>query len=248
VLNAYLLRRGLGHRLAWLKLRSLRSKPANFEQWWTIRKYGKKSPKLTVCEPSLEMRRAVNLAPLFHDYEALSRRIDDLAGYELRQSCGRDHDRCCHTPIRLRMIEAVYLTHKLNTALSSEVRLDAIGRAVQSAKQERAAARALSETDSCLSDANATCPLSVQGVCIVFPYRPLQCRTFGLDADTSLDVWDSVLVPALDRLSLELWMAFAGTMARADLPDFALTDVVSGKYVQAFFHLMLEAEAAAENK
>ncbi|GAB1410199.1 dual specificity protein phosphatase family protein [Desulfovibrionales bacterium] len=242
VLNAYLLRRGLGHRLSWLKLRSLRSKPANFEQWWTIRKYGKKSPKLTVCEPSLEMRRAVNLAPLFQDYEALATRVDDLAGYELHQSCGRDHDRCCRTPIGLRMIEAVYLTHKLNVALTSEARLEAIDRAVHSARQERAVARDMPGTHLCLSDANALCPLSVQGLCIVYASRPLQCRTFGLDADTSADLWDSVLVPALDRLSLELWMAFAGTIARTELPAFALTDVVSGKYVQNFFHLMLEAE------
>lgn len=247
VLNAYLLRRGLGHRLAWLKLRSLRSKPANFEQWWTIRKYGKKSPKLTVCEPSLEMRRVVNLAPFFSDYEAMSARIDDLAGYELRQSCGRDHDRCCGTPIRLRMIEAVYLTHKMNTALSSETRLTAIGRAVESAKRERAAARDMSNASACLSDASATCPLSVDRTCIVYAYRPLQCRTFGLDADTSADLWDNVLAPSLDRLSQELWMAFVGSIVQDALPAFALADVVSGRYVQTFFHLMLEADGSFNN-
>ncbi|MBA4358284.1 MAG: phosphatase, partial [Desulfovibrio sp.] len=41
VLNAYILRRGLGHRRAWLRLRTLRSQPANFLQWRMVRRYGK---------------------------------------------------------------------------------------------------------------------------------------------------------------------------------------------------------------
>ena len=130
MLNAYLLRRGLGHRLAWVRLRTLRSKPANFSQWWTIRKYGKQSPKLTVREPSLEMHKAVDLSPFFRDYEALQARVDDETR-DITSKCGRDHDKCCSTPIKLSMIEAVYLTQKMNVGLTSEKRLEVIARAVE---------------------------------------------------------------------------------------------------------------------
>jgi hypothetical protein len=171
VLNAYLLRRGLGHRLAWFKLRTLRSKPANFAQWWTIRKYGRQSPKLTVREPSLEMHKAVDLNPFFRDYEALQARLDDESGRVL-EMCGRDHFRCCGTPIQLTMVEAVYITQKMNVALTSEKRLEVIGRAVETARRERLAESQVRAEDFCLSDADARCPLLEGGKCIPFPTGP----------------------------------------------------------------------------
>lgn len=241
VLNAYLLRRGLGHRLAWFKLRTLRSKPANFAQWWTIRKYGRQSPKLTVREPSLEMHKAVDLSPFFRDYEALQARLDDESGRVL-EMCGRDHFRCCGTPIQLTMVEAVYITQKMNVALTSEKRLEVIGRAVETARRERLAESQVRAEDFCLSDADARCPLLEGGKCILFSYRPLQCRSFGLDEEKAGRLWGSVLAPALEGLSLELWLAFAGTIARGSLPHFALADVVSGKYVQTLFHLMVKSQ------
>jgi Fe-S-cluster containining protein len=241
VLNAYLLRRGLGHRLAWFKLRTLRSKPANFSQWWTIRKYGRQSPKLTVREPSLEMHKAVDLSPFFRDYEALQARMDDEAGRVL-EMCGRDHFRCCGTPIQLTMVEAVYITQKMNVALTSEKRLEVIGRAVETARRERLAQSQVSAEEFCLSDADARCPLLEGGKCILFSYRPLQCRSFGLDEEKAGMLWGTVLAPALEGLSFELWLAFAGTIARGSLPHFALADVVSGKYVQTLFHLMVKSQ------
>lgn len=241
VLNAYLLRRGLGHRLAWFKLRTLRSKPANFSQWWTIRKYGRQSPKLTVREPSLEMHKAVDLNPFFRDYEALQARLDDEAGRPVAM-CGRDHDRCCSTPIQLTMIEAVYITQRMNVVLSSEKRLEVIARAVETARRERLAASRVSADEFCLSDADARCPLLENGTCILFSWRPLQCRSFSLAEDKAGRLWETVLAPSLEALSLELWLAFAGTIARASLPRFALADVVSGKYVQALFHLMVRSQ------
>lgn len=240
VLNAYLLRRGLGHRLAWFKLRNLRSKPANFDQWWTIRKYGKQSPKLTVREPSLEMHRAVDLGPIFRDYESLQARVDDMAAATSR--CGKDHDHCCSTPVRVSMIEAVYLTSKMNVSLTSEMRLDVIGRAVETAQKERDASNHIVAQLFCLSDANARCPLSQNGKCLLFLCRPMQCRTFGLDEEEARQLWDTLLATSLASLSLELWFVFSGKFATADLPTFALADVVSGRYVQTLFHLMLQSQ------
>lgn len=242
VLNAYLLRRGLGHRMAWQKLKKLRSKPANFAQWWTIRKYGRTSGKLSIREPSLEMQRVVDLTPFFKDYAALEMRAEDLFTYEMRhdQRCGRDHSRCCATPIRLSLIEAVYLTHFINAHLSSKQRLKVIEKAVETARQERNAADDVGQGEYCLSGAGSVCPLLEENRCLLWEHRPLQCRTFGLPQEIATDLWETVLAPGLEKASLETWFAYTGVMAQEDLSGFALADVVSGRYVQTMFHLMMQ--------
>ena len=99
----------------------------------------------------------------------------------------------------------------------------------------------MGDGEYCLSDAEALCPLSENGSCLLYEVRPVQCRTFDLGAAESSALWTSVLAPSLERLSLELWLAFVGGMAQDRLPRFALEDVVSRKYVQHLFHLMLAA-------
>ena len=246
VLNGYLLRRGLGHRQAWLKLRKLRSKPANFNQWWTIRKYGRNSPKLTIREPSLEFRHLVDLQPFFSDYESLTQSTD--ARFEAEQSsggcCGRDHIRCCSTPIRLTLIEASYLTQRINSQLSSSQRLEIIEKAVATARLERAVGKSIGEGQYCLATSNSVCPLLCDGSCLLFSFRPLQCRTYGLKTDISSDLWDNILLPALNKLSCEIWLAVSGTIVPDEIPGFALADVVSGRYIQVLFHLMIHQSSS----
>jgi Fe-S-cluster containining protein len=196
------------------------------------------------------MKRAVDLAPFFKDYTILEARAEDLFAYELGndQRCGRDHTRCCSTPITLSLIEAVHLTHFMNARLSSDERLQAIGRAVETAKKERSTAQNVDQGadagEYCLSEAGATCPLLHEGACMLWEHRPLQCRTYELAQDTASDLWNTVLAPGLEKLSLETWFAYTGVMAHEDLPGFALADVVSGRYVQAVFHLMMRYGAA----
>lgn len=234
LLNAYLLRRGLGHRQAWRKLKSLRAKPANFAQWWTIRKYGKKSPRLTVREPTLEMRREFDLQPFFHDYEALCARVDGLAPTE-SAGCGSDHAHCCRTPVLLSLIEAVSLTHHMNARLTSVDRLAVIAHATALAARERPA----SEDDLGAPENEASlCPLNRDGSCLLFTSRPLPCRCHGLNENVVREIRQTVLTPALERLSLELWLGFAGAMAKESITDFSLVNVVSGKYVQTLFQLL----------
>ncbi len=238
VLNAYLLRRGLGHRLSWLKLRKLRARPANFNQWRTIRRYGKKSPKLTVREPSLEMRKAVDLGPLFREYEALFARVESKIGDATGKRCGLDHDLCCRTPVSVSLAEAAYLTYGINTLLTSETRLGIIELAVDASRKIRMAQNTVTSPETCLSDADTLCPLSQAGTCILPACRPIQCRTFAMPGAEAELFWDTVLEPETRRLSLELWYAMAGHIARTNLPRFPLPDVVSGRYVQSLFHLM----------
>lgn len=245
VLNAYLLRRGLGHRLAWKALRKLKSKPTNFVQWRTVRKYGKQSGKLTVREPSLEFSRLVDLSPFFNDYEELSERLQErIKASGVQGVCGLEHDQCCRTPVRLSLAEAVHLSHRINLELSCEARLGVIERAVETAQAERRIAQDLGEKGEsskyCLSGSGNVCPLLENGVCLVFDHRPLQCRAFGLSTSEGGELWSELLTPALNKISLEMWFAYTGSMADAGMPLFTLPDVVSGKFIETIFKYMME--------
>lgn len=244
ILNAYLLRRGLGHRLAGRRMKKLRSKPANFAQWWTIRKYGRKSGKLTARAPSLEFKRLVDLSPFFNDYFELVGNVEERAGrIGNRTLCGQDHDRCCRTPIKLRLAEALHLSHRINLELTQDERIAVIERAVETARAERIAVTELESEGSgkyCLSGAGSVCPLLLEGRCLLFDFRPLQCRAFGLDISEDGRLWHNELIPALDKISFEIWFAYTGVLHNEAMPIFSLPDVVSGKFIEQLFRLMVE--------
>ncbi|WP_320174895.1 dual specificity protein phosphatase [Maridesulfovibrio sp.] len=251
VLNAYLLRRGLGHKLAGRKMKALRSKPANFSQWWTIRKYGRKSGKLTARTPCVEFKRKVDLSPFFNDYLDLAGKVEQLAAkFQDQQQCGLDHDRCCRTPLRMTLAEALHLSHCVNLELTHEDRLAVIEKAVATARAERLAMREISsdnEAGFCLSGVDSICPLLEEGKCRLFDSRPLQCRAFGLDTSENGQLWREELMPGLDKISKEIWFACTGTMQDGKLPLFALPDVVSGKFIELLFKLMM-AQGLEEKK
>ncbi|SDK35717.1 Dual specificity phosphatase, catalytic domain [Maridesulfovibrio ferrireducens] len=245
ILNAYLLRRGLGHRLAWKALRKLRSKPANFEQWWVIRKYGKKSGKLTIREPYLEFKRLVDLSPFFNDYDQLIQRVESVARESAQVvACGLNNDQCCRTPVSLTLVEAVHLSHQINLELGHEERLAVIEQAVETAWAERRASSELSKEkgvlEFCLSGAGSVCPLLKNKSCLLFDDRPLQCRAFGLDLSEDGELWGEFLIPALNKISSEIWFAYTGVLSDAKMPLFSLPDVVSGKFIETLFKRMME--------
>jgi protein tyrosine phosphatase (PTP) superfamily phosphohydrolase (DUF442 family)/Fe-S-cluster containining protein len=244
VLNAYLLRRGLGHKLAGRKMKDLRSKPANFSQWWTIRKYGRKSGKLTSRAPTLEFKRQVDLSPFFNDYLQLADKVEQRAGQlRSRLQCGLDHDLCCRTPLNMTLAEALHLSHCVNLELTHDERTEVIERAMNTARIEKRAMRELAadnEAGFCLSGVDSFCPLSDGNKCMLFESRPLQCRAFGLDSSENGRLWRELLSPGLDSISTQIWFACTGVMQHTSLPHFSLPDVVSGKFIELLFKLMME--------
>lgn len=250
VLNAYLLRKGLGHKLAAKRLKKLKSKPANFDQWRLIRRYGKTSPKLTVREPSLEFKQAVDLSGYFAVYDRLVDKVEDLIMSSVGAvgRCGREHDRCSQTPITLSLVETARLTHGLNTELTSQERLDVIARAVDVSKKERQARSNVGRSDSsfCLSDSGMVCPLLLEEKCQVFPVRPMQCRSHELPEEIKEEAWDTLIAPELEGLSGELLQALVPGAGRETLPLFSLPDVVSGRYAESFFRFLLSTGAKTE--
>jgi predicted protein tyrosine phosphatase/Fe-S-cluster containining protein len=240
MLNAYLLRKGLGHKMAAKVLRDLKSKPANFEQWWTVRKYGRQSGRLTVREPSLEFNRAVDLAPFLEEYMAALKRTEaELTRLDIDDHCGLGRDECCRTPIRMTLVEAVHLSRAVNLTLSSETRSECIKRAAEVARKEKEQEASLPAPGAhCLFGTQALCPLSRDKHCLIFDQRPLQCRSFGLPDTTKVELWSTVIAPLLDQTSADLFFALTGCFPPSNLPLFTLPDVVSGRYVSEFFHLI----------
>lgn len=225
VLNAYILRRGFSHFQAARILSNLRSKPANFAQWRSIRKYGKTNPRLMVRKPCLELQRKVDLSPFLSDFQALlSEAEDETDRTAAGARCGIHHDRCCHGDVKLSLIEAVHMASALD-ALPSETRRAAIA---------RAASRRSNGGDG-------DCPLLENGQCILGPDRPLECRLADLPPEQAAKRRKS-LAQALQNLSNQLFLAFTGSFATTPL-SFALTDVVSGRYVQGFFHHLRDTGA-----
>lgn len=216
VLNAYILRRGLGHLRAWLKLRGLRSQPANFRQWRLVRRFGKNAVPLTLRTPTVEHRHDTALRPFLADLDALVLQVENLC-QELPAPpprCGRDHARCCALPFDMTLAEAVHLHSGLGASLSRETRQDVIERA---------------------SSSPSPCPLLGQGLCRAYDLRPLRCRLADLP-ETATRPLNATLQPALDKLSRELFQALTGTFMPESFPRFTVADAVTGKHVQAFFN------------
>ena len=265
VLNAYLLRKGMGQQLATRTLKRLRSQPANYDQWRTVRQYGKQNPPLTVREPSLEFGKTVDLAPFIANYLSLEAQIErELTNLPPVPRCGRDHGQCCSSPVSLTLIEALVLSSRINTLIPGAERAEIIRRAVEASRKERKVRQAL-QGEYCLSDADTMCPLNrtnplcapavepddtiiCQDLCILYEYRPLKCRIFGQSEEQSTHLWQNTLIEPLKELSEQVFLTLSGSLPPEEGLRFSLPDVLSGKYVEAVFRLMLfsSGENAAE--
>jgi hypothetical protein len=244
VISAYLLRRGLGSKLVNRKIKSMRSQPANFNQWWFLRKVGKKEGRLTIREPSLEWKSLVDLSPFFADYEQLLTEVDQRLETQNNENafCGRDHMACCTRFVEVSLIEAAYLTHCFNRKISSKERLEAIDRSVEASRRMRNPGKVTEQRqekdDSSDYDGNILCPLLFNQKCLLYASRPLACRFADLKETDQNKVFLNACHEKVEKLSQDLFLALCGTFLEEKKIFFPLVNVVSGKFVQAFFHLL----------
>lgn len=245
VISAYLLRRGLGSKLVKEKIKTMRSQPSNFDQWWFIRKLGKKEGRLTIREPSLEWKSLVDLSPFFADYEQLLADIDQKLEKQSTEHsfCGWGHMACCNSYVEVTLTEAAYLTHCLNRKLSSKDRLAAIERSVEVSQTMRNLTKTTNEQKESeffdqYGKKNILCPLSVGQKCLVFSSRPLACRFSDLKTDDYNKAFLNSCSERVEELSKGLFLALCGSFSERKTIFFPLVDVVSGKFVQTFFHLL----------
>jgi protein-tyrosine phosphatase len=247
VISAYLLRRGLGSKLVKQKLKKMRSRPANFYQWWLVRKIGKREGRLTIREPSLEWKSLVDLSPFFIDYEALLAGIDaHLNRNGVESLCGDGHARCCTQYVEVSLVEATYLMHHVNKRLHSAERhavIDRCGAANRSIGELRKVSAGRHDDFIRLyEDRGVVCPLAKEGGCLISSSRPLACRFFDLASLSQAD--DSGFLSSCreraKEISQGLFLALVGSFENRDQVSFPLVDVASGKFVQSFFHLLAD--------
>ncbi|GAB6058706.1 protein-tyrosine phosphatase family protein [Desulfonatronum parangueonense] len=244
IISAYLLRRGLGSKLVKQKIKKLRSQPANFDQWWLVRKIGKKEGRLTIREPSLEWKTLVDLRPFFADHEALLAEIDvRLQQQEAASLCGRDNALCCTNCVEISLIEAAFLTHHLNRKLHSAQRLAAIERCSEVTRTCRAlrkesAGESEEEFARLYNQQAIICPLSQEQRCLIFASRPLDCRFFDLQESPENKDFIENCRQRTEISSQGLFLALTGSFSSRQKISFPLVDVVSGRFVQSFFHLL----------
>ena len=226
-LTSYLIRRGLGLKLATMTLKKTQANPTSYSQHKLLKKYHKKSGALKIREPSLENNHVVDLGFWFAEYEALIAKTDDDAKKVKNKdnkdsTCGKGLDQCCFEPFKLSFMEVIYLNHKINKIFKSQQRMAMIEQAVDVLQKNRQGLKAL-------------CPLNIKSQCSMYKYRPLRCRLFGME-NKIIDT--HILQVLLEDLSKNVFVALSGTFWDNDKFEFSMAQTVSGKYVQAYFDLL----------
>lgn len=89
--------------------------------------------------------------------------------------------------------------------------------------------------------AHILCPLNELGQCLLFENRPVACRLFDLPREDRREVTLG-LQQGLARLSREVWFAFTSSFPGNIPLTFSLSAVVSGKFVQGFFHRLIQGQ------
>ncbi len=253
--TSYLLRRGLGLKVASKKLKKTRAQPTNYSQWKLLKKYGKKEGVLKIREPSLESRNVVDLSIYFKEYEILVRKIDeDIGKVHATQGeilrCGLESKACCFNYVDLQLIEVVSLNNALNRTLKSEMRLEFINKAVEVNKKTRKVRRYLKESRESDGDGKKAlaenyalekilCPLNRESKCVLFENRPIQCRLYGIPDDaTNIDLINKMLFD----ISRNVFFSFSGFFLENDTLTFSLSEAVSGRFVQKYFYYIMSLQ------
>ena len=274
--TAYLLRKGFGMKLARKKVEKTRAGFTSFPQWRLLKRYKKNSGELTFRVPSLETKRTVDLKPFFQDYEILLAQVDD--GFERAAakdssllSCGMETEACCYRWVNLQLVEAAYLSHKMNKTLKTAERKAAIERAIGVTNRVRELQRRFEQEDW-QGDSNEKrlhllygqekikCPLNLEAKCILYGARPIGCRIHGLaiPAEVGPKISGDLarkgklfkseadlakVHQSLQRLSINVLHALTSILPNDNGPTFTLPSAVTGRFVQEYFQWIATANS-----
>jgi len=189
-----------------------------------LRKFGRKQGRLTTVEPSSNNHQYDDLEPFFARYRALLDRVEKAAVPMAADS--RPAHSCGGTgPLYLELIEALYLHTRANIALHAEERRDLINTAARNGEA----------VDGVL----APCPLERESGCLLPQFRPLRCRIDQAAVDSGLvDEWQKELA----ILSRDVFFTVFGFNID-EPPCVHVADVVSGRFVQSYFHYIADLSA-----
>ncbi len=222
-ITSYMIRRGMGLKAAKKKLKCSRANPSNYCQWKLLKQYGKKSGTLKIREASLEMKKGVDLSRFFSDYEALLENMThkmenhNKEKTEKQTHCGKGSHICCQEPFEIPFMEVVYLYSRINRYFSSAQREILIQKAVDGSKK------------------TPLCPLNKGTACEIYDMRPARCLFYGVGGESDLHDFQEML----DELSRSIFLALSGHFLPEKALAFSVSDTISGKFVQKYFHHMM---------
>ena len=132
--------------------------------------------------------------------------------------CGLESNDCCFKYLDLQLIEVIYLNNALNRTLNSKLRLELIHRAVDVNKITKKISRRPTENADGTDNGKKAlaeiyvlekilCPLNRESKCVLFNYRPIQCRLYGIpDGAIAADLVNKTLLD----ISRNVSFAFSG--------------------------------------
>lgn len=135
-----------------------------------------------------------NFEDLFKEYEKLAG-MADRAFNEAREEhgecfrCREGCDDCCHSVFGLFLIESVYLSRHF-ARLDRRLRREAAARAEKAERDLREMEKRLAAYDHdprikglAMARERVRCPLlDGGGKCVLYPFRPVTCRVYGMPA------------------------------------------------------------------
>lgn len=200
--SAYFLRRGLALKYTEKTLKGTRANPTNYSQWKLLKKYSKQKGVLGARQATIENPSTINLSSFFHDYEAI---LAEAGAAPFDSSV-------CQQAFELQLVEAVYVSHIINSTLSRENR-------------HKVLERALSNNNS----QTFCCPLFEDDNCSICGNRPLRCRTLS-------DTGQRTMLDTMTRkISRDIFLALTDSFPSGEMLKFSILDVVSGRFVQQYF-------------
>ncbi|MBI9087788.1 MAG: dual specificity protein phosphatase family protein [Desulfobacterium sp.] len=188
---------------------------------------GRSGTPLTLREPRLEKRNAVDLAPYVDEYETLVRKVtvhveaaSKACGYPF--GCGKKHHKCCFEPFEIPLIEAIYLHKKMHQNL---------------ARGPRETVMAGTRNLDLELDKNQTtpCPLLQDKDGVLHGFRPVRCRIYGVPQGL---IDQHTIHARLNTLSSNVFLALSGRFPGKVPLTFSIATVVSGAFIQEYFQVM----------
>lgn len=235
--TAYLLRRGFSQKKALKLLKGCRATPTNFSQWWLLRKFGKQEGLLTIEEPTLVNRDISDFSDIFRRYEQL---LDSMAASQDEQRCSCVGGSCF---LHLELIEAIYIHTMVGIMLTADQRRELLDRIAGNGGKESDKRQELVVSEPAGQDSNCSgesCPLRVEGMCLIHRFRPLSCRLNFVTSQGSGEATASRQAEAaahMRQLSREIFADLFGVEAEPPT-GFTLAQAVSGKFIERCFHYM----------
>jgi protein-tyrosine phosphatase len=241
---AYLLRRGFDFKGAETTMKGRHANPATFSQRWFLKKYGRQVGGLRAGVPKIDNRPSQGIPPQVEAYEQLLEVADQHIGLDQgEERCGRAGSPCCAIPFDLSLIESIHLSQMVNRWLKKSQRQQVIDRAADLARRLKQLHHLHPGVDSAdlaaqAGDDGLVCPLLGTDGCLVFAERPPRCRYWHL-GEQSDD--RRLLAKEIAELSRQAFVALTGQEPPAGDLRFSSADTLSGKFVELYFQVMLQA-------